>query len=304
MPVDGKALDDLTEFARIERNSRDIEPWAEVLMYAGHHLTPEEAAWAVKVYNAYDDLGSAASVMELWPSPNAWWNGSLRQRAERLTIGGERRNLRQPGKMIKHLDSYVSALAGRRQGEWLWEALPAGISPAERFDALMGYMRRQVWGTGRLSAFEWAEFAGKALGLPVKAGDGCLWESSGPRESLEKIYNGGQPAADRQELDLMAYQVMGHLARAGVRLDWWDLETVICDFNVMRKGRYYPGKHIAMIKGEIAGLPPSEIAELLEWALSMVVPEPWMSIAPGADKELSSAYARTGIIHTPFAKVT
>jgi len=304
MPVDQRALDDLTDFARIERASRDIEPWAEVLMVAGQQMTPEEHAWLVKLYNAYDDLGSAAQMLELWPNPNSWLLGGDRRIAGQLPIGGERRNLRGPVNMIKHLNSYANAVSGWRQAEWLREGFPGAADPSSRFDALMAYMRRYIWGTGRLAAFEWAEFAGKSLGLPVKAGNGCLWESSGPRESLERIYNGGERASDPQQLDLWAYRVHLHLNAHGVPLDWWDLETVICDFNVMRKGRYYPGKHIAMIREEIDGLPADmETAKTLDWALSMVLPEPWISVKPGADKALEHAYADTGHIYTPFGLV-
>jgi hypothetical protein len=71
---DLKVLTDLTIFARAELASGDIEPWAAVLA-AAHTLRlvdAEGAAWAVKLYNAYDDLASAWQVAAAWPGPAAW----------------------------------------------------------------------------------------------------------------------------------------------------------------------------------------------------------------------------------------
>jgi hypothetical protein len=92
------------------------------------------------------------------------------------------------------------------------------------------------------------------------------------------------------------------LAEAGADLSWWDFETVICDFNVMRKGRYYPGKHLAMISEEIDGMAEPG-RSVVRAAYDAVIPDPWRDIPPGPDKELGSAYRETGTIHTPFGTI-
>jgi hypothetical protein len=262
----------------------------------------EWAAWAVKLYNAYDDLFSAFGVGGRYTSPAQWRNAGRFDLVERdrwataHPCGGERRNLRG-GLVVRHLDSYVAALQGQPQVQWLREGIVPG-QPAKGFEALMRWMRRNCWGTGRLAAFEWAEFAGKVLGLPVKAGNGCLWESSGPRESLERIYNGGGPAPSQGWLDGMAVECREYVAGQGTRLEWWDFETVICDFNVMRKGRYYPGKHLAMISAEIREV-HGEIGRAAQDAFDTVIPEPWRGIKPGADKVMAAHYASHGKIPVP-----
>jgi hypothetical protein len=296
--TDTRTLADLVAFARVEVAAGDIEPWAAVLAQCREQgfLDGEGAAWAVKCYNAFDDFGSAFTLMARWPSPAAWARAADTSPAGKLACGVERRNLRG-GLVRRHLDSYVTALGAQCQMRWLAEGIPPG-DPAAAFYPLMSYLRRSCWGTGRLAAFEWAEFTGKALGLPVTAPDGCLWESSGPRESLERIFNGGRRAPGRRWLEDRARQVRDLLAAEGVPLEWWDLETVICDFNVMRKGRYYPGKHLAMISEEIAGL-PDPYRTGLRAAYDAVIPPAWAAIRPGVDKTLNSAYARTGRIHAP-----
>lgn len=304
MPTDERAQADLAAFARVELESGDIEPWAAVLreLLTRGLLNTEQAAWAVKLYNAHDDLGSAFKVAAVFGSPQGWAEADPadQDRALRgLTIGTERRNLRGAGLMRRHLDSYVAALHGQAQYMWLREAIPLTATHSQAFNALHQWMRAQIWGTGRLAAFEWAEFAGKVLGMPVMAGDGLLWESSGPRESLERIYNGGAPAPSQEWLEDTATACRDLLWDNGAKLAWWDFETVICDFNVMRKGRYYPGKHLAMVADEISGLPAAERGPLMA-AFRAVTP--WSNLPPGVNKPLAASYARDGLIRTPFGK--
>jgi len=288
-------LDDLTDFARLEVEAGDIEPWAAVLAHlrSVEELDDEQALWAVKLYNATDDIGSTWRILETAPTPGHWGTAD-RKLVAGLPLSQERRNLRG-GRILQHLDSYVGALGGRSQRSWISEAVPPGCVRFGAFALLVRYLRR-IWGTGRQSSFEWAEFIAKVAGFPVEPPDGYLWESSGPRQSLEHIY--GRVAPNVDWLNTMASVTRDSLASAGVPLSWWDFETVICDFNVMRKGRYYPGKHIAMIREEIESLAEPWRGVLAD-ALRAVVPAPWCDIAPGADKELGRAYRDRGVIVTP-----
>jgi hypothetical protein len=86
-----------------------------------------------------------------------------------------------------------------------------------------------------------------------------------------------------------------HLASEGVALSWEDFETVICDFNVQRDGRYYPGRHLAALREEIDEIEEPDHSLLLE-VFMKIVPEPWCHIAPGIDKEKLKQYRDTGYI--------
>jgi hypothetical protein len=297
-----RVLDDLVTFAHLERDAADIEPWAAVLAHlrdAGA-LDTERTAWAVKLYNATDDLASAFAIMALAPHPGAvgQLTGAERESVNAVSISQERRNLRG-GRLTRHLDDYAAGLAlhhASPQLDWLLVGLPEDAAPLDGFYPLMAHMRG-VWGTGRQSAFEWAEFVGKTGLVKVEAPDACLWESSGPRDSLEELFGG--PARNPAELDARAHAVRDHLAAHGVDLPWWDFETVICDFTVMRRGRYYPGRHLGMLLEEIVNAPEEWRRPLLD-AWRAVIPRPWDSIAPGDRRDLRPAYARTGKITTPF----
>lgn len=308
MTTDHRTIDDLVTFARIEQQSGDIEPWAATLR--AHHLADrgpkssalasERSLWMVHLYNATDDLGSAVAIARAAPYVGAWAAGKARPRevAAEVFLGQERRNLRG-GRIIQRLDSYAGALTAGSQHRWIEEALVVSNRTGrfDNFNTIMPYLQH-IWGVGRLAAFEWAEFLAKVGGYPIETTDGALWESSGPRQSIERLFNGGEPAADRNWLSDHAQALKSYLATQGVELSWWDFETVICDFNVMRKGRYYPGKHLAMISEEIEGMPEPE-RSAFRAAYREVIPEGWRDLPPGADAELARSYARTGRILTP-----
>lgn len=304
MPKDGQGLADLVEFARLEVAAADIEPWAATITamtresVVGTHALPREGAlWMAAMYNTTDDLLSALKIAAVAASPADWRAAGPQARHITATVplSGERRNL-YGGRILDRMDSYAELVGPQTQAQWISEAIHPLADRQSNFTMLMPWLRR-VWGVGRLAAFEWAEFLHKIDGQPVETTDGCLWESSGPRQSLERLY--GEPASGRGWLVDRAEETRALLRAEGVRLSWWDFETVICDFNVMAKGRYYPGKHLAMISAEIAGLPD-------QWrpgwtaAFRSVVPEPWREIPPGVDRDLCRAYAATGTIRTPL----
>jgi len=301
---DQKLLDDLAAFARVEVEACDIEPWAATLDVTRMWLGYEDTAWLVKLYNATDNLATAVGMANRWATPYQWAHDYAgRDCLADAVIGRERRNLRAtPGGLAKHLDSYVDALNGKDQFTWLRDPIPPGAYRDEAFDALVRYLRLSCWGTGRLAGFEWAEFAGKVLRVPVKAGHGCLWESSGPRQALEWIYNGGKRADSDDQLRNWATECHSYLAWHGAELDWWDFETVICDFNVMRKGRYYPGQHIAMLREEIQSMHPAW-SQQFAVDMSVVIPYPWHNTPPGVNKKLAANYADTGKIRTPTGRI-
>lgn len=292
----GKALDDLVQFARWEVFGADVEPWAEVIkgIHAAGRVDDEGALWLVKLYNAYDSLHSMWSVYKRWPSPREWLLAPDSAEAAAFYCGRERRSLRGGGVLI-HLESYASRTIGGTQRAWLESGL-VGDDPFDNFRAFQPYLR-QVWGVGRQTAFEWSEFCAKVNGIPLETPDALLWESTGPRRALQRLY--GNPDPDLEWLNARAAEAKSLIEQGGVPISWWDFETVICDFNVMRDGRYYPGKHIAMVREEIDTLEDEEDRDLLNGIIEQVIPEGWQDLRGGVDKELNKAYRDTGLLTLP-----
>ena len=287
MNADLARLGDLVTFARVESDSRDVEPWADILAHLD--LPLRDRIWLMTLYNTYDDLHSAFSCYRRWPSISAWATATDRHDVARYNCTQERRNLRG-GRVLQRFASYATAVGDLDEESWMRQVCVTD-DPGKNFAALTGHMR-QVWGVGRQSAFEWAEFAGKVAGLPVDAADGQLFESSGPRRCLERIFYMHAPTPS--ELEHAANVCRDYLACEGVNLAWVDFETIICDFNVMRDGRYYPGRHLAALREEIDTLPDPNDRDILNAAWFSFVPEPWARIAPGIDPTKMPVYRNTG----------
>lgn len=292
--LDLDMLDDFVTFARAEVAANDVEPWAAMfkVVYDEELLPREEAIWLTTLYNTYDRVDSALGVHGRWPTPHHWAADPERWEACNWPCAQERRNL-HGGKVVRRHQGYADLLGDSSQLDWLLipiESSDLGVNFRELTKHLL-----QIWGVGRQAAFEWAEFAGKCFGLPVDAADGQLYDSSGPRESIEALFNGGNKMK-ADELDEAADWLKSYLAGEGIDVPFVDLETLVCDFKVMRKGGYFVGRHITALKGEIAG------HELLEYAFNKVIPPDWAAIPGGLDMDpgLRGHYKRTGhIITTP-----
>lgn len=287
-------LDDLVEFARQMVAANDLEPWAGMLaeLYGHGDVDREAALWLVKVYNAYDALGSAWGVYRRWPTPEHWHAADDRADAAGFPCTQERRNLRG-GKVIQHLQSFTNQISGYGHEPWLKVGLRTG-RPGADFLTLADHVRR-IWGVGRQTAFEWAEFLGKVVEFPVLAPNAMLWESEGPRRALQRLY--GNPKPTPAWLDARSKECRGYLADHGVLMDWWDFETVICDFNVGRDGRYYVGRHLAALREEINELDGDD-RRMLDGAWERYVPATWQDIAPGIDKTKLPLYRDRGEIRS------
>jgi len=290
---DTARLDDLVEFARVEVDANDCEPWAAIIgwLVREGHLTDEQGLWVTKGYNAYDTFEAGWGLMKRWGTPHGWLMSPDWHDAADWMPTQERRNLRG-GKVLQHLEDYAGRV-GMDQRSWLSSPL-VGDSPQADYRRLSHHVRR-IWGVGRQTAFEWVEFLGKANGFPVLAGDGDLWDSSGPRRSLERLFRNDSPSQDW--LEAAAGAGKHYLAERGVELSWEDYETIICDFNVMRDGRYYPGRHLAALREELDAA-PAEDRPLLDKAWEAVVPPEWQSIAAGIDPEKMPVYRDTGRIRS------
>lgn len=287
-----QAVRDLVQFAGLMVEGGDLEPWAAVLAdMRGRLLDVEATHWAIVLYNTYDDLGAALAIAARWPGPYAWDRAPDSRDITKWMPAQERRNLRG-GRVLRRMDSYLAHLDGGTQDRWLTIGSRALPDPGRQFVALTNHVR-QVWGVGRQAAFEWVEFLGKVQGWRVEAPDAQLWESEGPRRALQRLYGNERP--DRAWLEDAAYEARATISTlGGIDLSWEDFETVICDFNVMRDGRYYPGKHLGMIREEIETITDPEVHAAALGAFHAAIPEGWADVPPGVSKALQTQYRDTG----------
>lgn len=290
-----KVLQDLVTFARAEAATRDVEPWADVLLElrSQHEFDDEFVRWVMSLYNTTDSLSSAWSIATRWPSPQIWLKSSDREDAQNYPIMRERRNL-YGGRINHRMESYCTLVGEGTQAEWFMKPLRLD-DPGEDFERLNRHVR-QITQVGRQAAYEFCEFIAKVLMFPVDSTDGHLWESSGPRQSIEYLHDLENPTLD--QLNDAAAMTKDYLEMEGVELSWWDFETIICDFKVASRGRYYVGQHLGALKEEILEVKSVTDRMLLLDCFNAVVPEPWNNIPPGIDKARRALYKNTGIMET------
>lgn len=292
--VETDRLYDLARFARIELESNDLEPWAGLLgeLHARGYVDYEQTLWLIKLYNAYDAFDSAFAMFDRWNSPAQWLYALDRYEAADYPCTQERRNLRG-GKVVRHLEHYALSVGSAPRAQENWLVWPLQYRDQQEDFTRMTTHLRTLWGVGRQTAFEWAEFLAKAADFPIEAPNAMLWESEGPRRSLQKLYGNDHPTS--QWLDARAEDCKSFLASQGVDLVWEDFETVICDFNVGRDGRYYPGRHLAALREELELIKPPWRDPLMACWYAYV-PKPWCDIEPGIDKAKMPVYRDTGVI--------
>lgn len=293
-------LPDIARFARAMIASRDLDPLYPVLAAVEDRVceTEEERLWLTALYLAYYHMSSALAAYRLMPSPDA----PLPDALGRFPTGIERRGLRG-GKVVAHLD-HLAALAVAAGGLRRFVAAPGWYDPAQ---PVRNYLRfwdvaQQPWGNGRWAAFKWAELLREVNGLAFSAPDMRMAECTGPKECLAVL--AGLRAAD----PVAAYDRAGEdlrdrlREREGLDLSWEELETVLCNFGSLLKGRYYVGHDIDELQERLDApfLDPAD-RDLLFTARREALPAAYLGELGGwhgVDADRKRVYASTGMIVT------
>ncbi len=275
--------------------SKDLDPLYDVLraLYADMGLAGEDALWFTTLYLAYYHLPSALLAFERCPTVSSPLGADLAG----LSTGIERRNLRG-GKVLGHLRHYRSLLAktGGRQADWLTQGWSA-TDPEANF--LRFWDTAQLpWGNGRWAAFKWADLLKNVHGMALSAPDMRLADCSGPKEGLQFLY--ATTTEDVVRLDALGSDLMGRMARLGI--DWEQLETVLCNYKSLAKGKYYVGHDIDELQERIDAAPLSDDQRaLLYRARTAALPMAYLGERSGwhgIQKQRMGAYKDAGVILT------
>lgn len=240
--MNAELYEQLIDFASEHVDSQDIDPVYPVLAYYLADERPEYQAWVVLCYVAFYNLPAGLQFAADCPGP-AYLDTAIRT-ADKLPKGTERRGLRRPGYLYRHLAS-VRALAAEHGGVQGW--LQAGLDGSRAANwRLLQYNLQRAWGNGRWAAYKTGEILGSVLRYPVRPTDaGHAW-SSGPRQGLALFYGPVQGNGPRAvaRLDDQTEELRKRLRLDGVHLEVEQLETVLCDFHSHHHGRYYVGHDI------------------------------------------------------------
>jgi len=238
---------DVKTFARAMLASRDLDPIYDVLraLYYALDLAGETALWFTALYLAYYNLPSALVAFRAVPEP-----GYIPDRLLSLPIAVERRNL-LGGRISRHIADYLAY--------WrLYGSQAKFITRGWAVDPWQNFLRfwetaQRPWGNGRWAAFKWADLLKNVHGLLISAPDMRLADCTGPVEGLQRLYD--TTTEDVLALNYLGNNLRDRLAYDGLLLDWEQLETVLCNFKSLAKGKYYVGHDIDELQERIDHAP-------------------------------------------------
>lgn len=244
-------LKDFIYFSQRQYDCLDYDPFHPMLWHLQKGMDTETALWHSVLYMAFYNMGSFHVVFnncDVLKMPPEW--------TAKLPVGTQRRNLRG-GRVLKHLADFIKQakkaggldnfLAQGMRGSWLhkpkanWRWLTWSVNG--------------VWGNGRWSTYTSSELFQKANGLPVLPTDIMNEGSSGPRTGLSYVYNlippkGAKVVPLLDKLALQFYELVKPQIKTNIpylpkrHYDLGMVESQLCDFNSLRKGRYYIGRDI------------------------------------------------------------
>lgn len=292
MRLDPELWPDFVRFARAHLASRDIDPTYPLLRahFDAAGLDPEVRLWRVLLYVTWYDLGSAERAWTEYPAPT----GRLR-RDLRLPTGTERRGFRGNDR-APTFASAVADYARRSAGSLL-----AWVDSAVGDGGEAGWRRARLAFeafpyAGSWASYKWADLLAHAVGYPITADDlgvGGGSATAGPIPGMVRLtgLDWRTCASDRGA----QRELLAAARNEGVPFLGLDqLETSLCDFNSLLRGRYYVGHdidaqlhHLRRVESSLLALRPAVFAP--EWLGEV---GGWT----GVRAELKARYVREGAI--------
>lgn len=304
-PANAQLVDDLARFARYQVATSDIDPVYPVLraLYGAHQdWSPETRLWHTLLYVAYYNLPSSYRAFARVATPENVH--MLPVEILQLPTGVERRGLRGGFHMQEHLHSLAEYW---RAYSHSWESfLQSGFTPnrTENWTTLQKTLQR-VKHNGRWAAYKTGELLQKVHNFPVEPTDMGMAFSTGPRWGLAQFY-GPVAGNDREAIEYLDTQAemlnLYLMSEYGLDLGIEELETVLCDFHSMMRGRYYVGKDIDEMQSQIFAQETLNMRLHALWrARAVALPERYLGERngwSGVDRDRLTVYRRTGQIAT------
>ncbi len=247
-------MKDFIAFSKRQCVSLDYDPFHPMVIELMKPLSKEEGFWLSTLYMAFYNMGSAWLAFANTPLLT-----ELQPDIVKLPVGVQRRNLRG-GLIAKHISLFIKSVKKYGSIEKLMTADFTG-DMVKDWCVLQDNLNA-LWGNGRWASYTAGELYQKANGVPVFPKDIMNDGSSGPRTGLQfvmgEVKAKGKDALE--ELDAKADELF-KLTKKRIKpnvpflpkghYDYAMMESLLCDFNSLRKGRYYVGRDIDRMQERI-----------------------------------------------------
>lgn len=257
-PEGRELLPYVAKFGRHLIASSDIDPIYPVLkkLHAAQGMDEEQALWHSFLYVAWYHLPVGHAVFGHWPDRKAMLkkNKTWVREATTWPTGIERRSNRG-GKVFTHIEAFRAATDHLPLSNWFRNGFIHAPTLSKRHTNwhMINERLQAVWGNGRWAAYKHCEVLRRVHDFPVEAPDMGHRFSSGPRKGLAELYGPleGQSEAIVAVLDAQGRDLQERLERRGLVVDVEELETILCNFHSLLKGRYYVGHDIDEMQEQI-----------------------------------------------------
>lgn len=237
---DSPRFANFVRFSRAQIESGDIDPTYPVLksVYQARNYSKEQALWYTLLYVTWYNLGSSEVAFERLPEPpKKPIRASLK-----MPTGIERRSFRGNELARDHLNAILEAAEGSLTA---WVEGMVGDGGEAGWDRVRtGF--QTIQNAGPWSSYKLADLLAHVHDYPITASDlgiGGASETAGPIPGMVLLtgHDWKRCATDRG----LQREMLAEARKQGTPLSGLDqLETCLCDFNSLSKGRYYVGHDI------------------------------------------------------------
>lgn len=245
MKLHAAMFQDFCRFAQGQLDSGDIDPTYPVLraVYAAERVPLHLALWRTVLYVTCYHAGTAERLWRAVPEPGSL--PTFDSLGFRFTTGTERRAFRGAAG-YELARAHIDALLRRSGGDlarWVENAVAPGGE--EGWKRLRAEWSELPYG-GPWSSYKLADLLAHVHGARITANDigvGGGSETAGPVPGMVALTGEDWQRCVR-DVGLQR-ALLDESLRAGVTFSGLDqMETALCDFNSLRKGRYYVGHDI------------------------------------------------------------
>ena len=237
---------DFCIFSQKQLDSWDIDPMYPILveLYNAKNLDRNKSLWWTFLYVSWYHIGSAEKSWKIWPEPTRISIDDYSEQFQKsFPTGTERRLFRGRFKdFVTHVNSFMSITTGDVEG---WLNASIGHGGESGWSSLRSEFE-MVKFNGPWASYKWADLMKHVHSCPITANDigvGGGSATAGPVPGMVKLTGRTWQECAR---DVPLQKALLYACKnAGVGFDGLDqLETALCDFNSMHKGKYYSGHDI------------------------------------------------------------
>lgn len=278
---------DFCTFAQAQLSSGDIDPMYPVLRQVVSGLDPDLKVWYVLLYLTWYHAGTAERVWTMNPKPRYLVDAHVRGHP----TGIERRGFRGNLNAALFINGCLERANEQHGSLYEWAMAPEG-TPEERWAATRAELQKVPYG-GPWASYKWADLLTHVLDAPMTANDigvGGNSPTAGPIPGMVALT--GRSWKECATNVKLQNELLWKAREAGVPFQGLDqLETALCDFNSLLKGRYYVGHDIDDQMTKLYGCSPSW------WAARAVFPAQYRGEVcgwNGVRSYLKKLYAKEG----------